>query len=61
MKHCILYDTCLADDAHIYHYNAYEICFEKIITEIRSSEDELDALLRSNRFVDLYPIVGKNL
>lgn len=59
----ILYDICLAhNDAHIYHYNAYEInALRKLSQKYEVLEDELDALLRANRFVDLYPIVGKNL
>ena len=59
----ILYETCLAHkDAHIYHYNAYEVnALRKLSQKYEVLEDQLDALLRANRFIDLYPIVARNI
>jgi predicted RecB family nuclease len=59
----ILYETCLAHkDAHIYHYNAYEVnALRKLSQKYEVLEDQLDALLRANRFIDLYPITARNI
>ena len=57
-----LFDACINTDAHIYHYNAYEVnALRKLSQKYGVMENELDALLRANRFIDLYPIVAKNL
>jgi uncharacterized protein len=52
-EHCVSFPN-----AHIYHYNAYEInALRKLSQKYSILEDELDALLRADKFVDLYPIV----
>ena len=43
---------------HVYHFNHYEpTAFKKLVGRYVSRGDEMDRLLRSDRFVDLYPIV----
>ena len=43
--------------AHIYHYAAYEItALRRLSTAYATREDELDALLRAEKFVDLYSV-----
>ena len=43
---------------HVYHYAAYEVAALKRLTaRYGVREAELDALLRAERFVDLYPVV----
>jgi predicted RecB family nuclease len=42
---------------HVYHFNHYEpTAFKKLAGRYVTREDELDELLRAERFVDLYPI-----
>ena len=59
----LLFDTCTKHfGAHIYHYNSYEVnALRKLSQKHQVLEEELDILLRANRFVDLYPIVSKNI
>jgi predicted RecB family nuclease len=43
--------------AHIYHYAAYEVhVLRRLSTAFASREDEVDGLLRAEKFVDLYAI-----
>jgi hypothetical protein len=43
--------------AHIYHYAAYEVSvLRRLSTAFASREDEVDALLRAEKFVDLYAV-----
>ncbi len=43
---------------HVYHFNHYEpTAFKKLAGRYVTREEELDQLLRAERFVDLYPIV----
>ena len=43
--------------AHVYHYAAYEItALRRLSTAYATREDELDALLRAEKFVDLYAV-----
>lgn len=43
--------------AHIYHYASYEVhVLRRLSTAFASREDEVDALLRAEKFVDLYSI-----
>jgi len=43
--------------AHIYHYAAYEVSvLRRLSTAFASREDEVDALLRAEKFVDLYSV-----
>jgi uncharacterized protein len=43
--------------AHIYHYAAYEVSvLRRLSTTFASREDEVDALLRGEKFVDLYSV-----
>lgn len=49
-------------DAHIYHYNHYEVTALKRITQREGiGEAMLDHLLRTGRFVDLYRVVQQGL
>ncbi|MBS0483451.1 MAG: TM0106 family RecB-like putative nuclease [Proteobacteria bacterium] len=44
-------------DAHIYHYAAYEVtALRRLSTAYASREDAVDALLRAEKFVDLYSV-----
>lgn len=44
-------------NAHIYHYASYEVhVLRRLSTAFASREDEVDALLRAEKFVDLYSI-----
>ena len=48
--------------AHIYHYAPYEpAAFKRLMGRYASREVELDELLRSKRFVDLYASVRQAL
>jgi uncharacterized protein len=43
--------------AHIYHYASYEVhVLRRLSTAFASREDEVDALLRAEKFVDLYSV-----
>ena len=43
---------------HVYHFNHYEpTAFKKLVGRYVSRGEQMDRLLRSDRFVDLYPIV----
>lgn len=47
-------------DMHVYHYAPYEkTALRRLVGRHGTGEAELDALLRANVFVDLYPIVRK--
>jgi predicted RecB family nuclease len=49
-------------DMHVYHYNHYEpSAFKRLMGRYATREDELDRLLRSARFIDLYYIVRQAL
>lgn len=44
-------------NAHIYHYAAYEVTvLRRLSTAFASREEEVDALLRAERFVDLFTV-----
>ena len=51
--------ACEADPGmHVYHFNHYEpTAFKKLAGRYVTRVEALDALLRAERFVDLYPIV----
>lgn len=43
---------------HIYHYAPYEVtAFKRLMGKYASRENQIDTLLRSNTFVDLYSVV----
>lgn len=43
---------------HIYHYAPYEpVAFKRLMGKYATQEDEMDSLLRSGTFIDLYGIV----
>lgn len=49
-------------DLHIYHYAPYEpAALKRLMGRYATREDELDALLRGKRFVDLYGVVRHSL
>jgi uncharacterized protein len=49
-------------DLHVYHYNHYEVSALKRLAGAHGTrEDELDSLLRSEVFVDLYKVVREGL
>lgn len=49
-------------DLHVYHYAPYEPgAFKRLMGRYATRENELDALLRSNRFVDLYAVVRQGV
>jgi predicted RecB family nuclease len=49
-------------DLHIYHYAPYEpAALKRLMGRYASREDEIDQLLRSRRFVDLYGVVRNGL
>lgn len=49
-------------DSHIYHYAAYEVsAIRRLSTRHDTRQDEVDALLRNQVFVDLYQIVRHGL
>lgn len=49
-------------DLHIYHYAPYEpAALKRLMGRYATREDELDALLRGKRFVDLYSVVRHSL
>ena len=51
-SHCIKYSK-----AHIYHYNSYEVnALRRLSQKYNTCENELDELLRAERFIDLYTI-----
>jgi predicted RecB family nuclease len=48
--------------AHVYHYAPYEpSAFKRLMGRYATRENELDSLLRSERFVDLYHVVRQAL
>lgn len=48
--------------AHIYHYAPYEpSAFQRLMGRYATRENEIDALLRGERFVDLYRVVQQGL
>ena len=52
-NHCKTYPN-----AHIYHYNAYEVnALRRLSQEHNVEEKKLDELLRAERFVDIYTVV----
>lgn len=49
-------------DMHVYHYAPYEpAAFKRLMGRYATRERELDAMLRSGRFVDLYAVVRQGL
>src|SRR5205823_1733819 len=47
---------------HVYHYAPYEpSAFKRLMGRYATRERELDAMLRSGRFVDLYGVVRQGL
>lgn len=57
-------DAHLADHphAHIYHYNHYETtALKRLSCRYAVCEEALDALLRAQKFVDLYPVVRESI
>ena len=49
-------------DMHIYHYNHYEVtAFKRLMGKYAAKAAELDIFLRSQTFVDLYPVVKQSL
>lgn len=47
---------------HIYHYAPYEVtAFKRLMGKYGSRENEIDFLLRSNTFVDLYGVVRQSV
>jgi predicted RecB family nuclease len=49
-------------DMHVYHYAPYEpAAFKRLMGRHVTRERELDAMLRSGRFVDLYAVVRQGL
>ena len=49
-------------DMHVYHYAPYEpAAFKRLMGRHATRERELDAMLRSGRFVDLYGVVRQGL
>ena len=57
------YQHCLKfPNAHIYHYNAYEVNALRKLSQLHAvGEAQLDTLLRAERFVDIYTVVQKTL
>ncbi|MYB88904.1 MAG: TM0106 family RecB-like putative nuclease, partial [Proteobacteria bacterium] len=57
-------DVHLADHPHarIYHYNHYETtALKRLSCRYAVCEEQLDALLRMQKFVDLYPVVRESI
>jgi uncharacterized protein len=49
-------------DLHIYHFSPYEpAALKRLMGRYATREEDIDSLLRSRRFVDLYPIVRQGL
>ena len=49
-------------EMHIYHFGAYETsAFKRLMGKYATREDEMDYLLRSKSFIDLYGIVRHSL
>ena len=49
-------------DAHIYHYNHYEVTALKLLTsKYGVRESELDELLRKRKFIDLFKVVKEGI
>ncbi len=47
---------------HIYHYAPYEpSAIKRLALQHATCEDELDQLIRSERFVDLYAVVRQSI
>jgi predicted RecB family nuclease len=59
----VIMATIAADPgAHIYHYASYEpAAFKRLMGRYASREVDIDALLRGERFVDLYGVVRRAL
>ncbi|MEP6730299.1 MAG: TM0106 family RecB-like putative nuclease, partial [bacterium] len=52
----------LYPEMHVYHYAPYEpAAFKRLMGRYATRERELDAMLRSGRFVDLYAVVRQGL
>jgi uncharacterized protein len=50
------------DDMHVYHYAPYEPgAFKRLMGRYATREQELDRLLRAERFVDLYGVVRQGV
>jgi predicted RecB family nuclease len=58
-----VYDRWRRDPAmHIYHYAAYEVsAMRRLMGKHGTREDEVDALLRGEVFIDLYRVVNQGL
>ena len=58
-----LHQHCLENkNAHIYHYNSYEVnALRKLSQKYAVMEEELDSLLRAERFVDLYKFIQASI
>lgn len=53
---------CVHPDMHVYHYGHYEtVALKRLVSRYTTREDELDALLRGETFVDLHTIVRHGL
>ena len=49
-------------DMHVYHYAPYEVTnFKRLMGRYVTRQNELDAMLREGRFVDLYAVVRQGL
>lgn len=49
-------------EMHIYHYAPYEVsAFKRLMGKYATREDEMDGLLRSGSFIDLYGIVRQSV
>jgi len=49
-------------DAHIYHYNHYEVtAIKRLMSRYATREREVDDLLRRERFVDLFKVVRESI
>lgn len=49
-------------DMHVFHYAAYEAtAFKRLMGRYATRENELDAMLRAGRLVDLYAVVNQGL
>lgn len=47
---------------HIYHYAPYETtAFKRIMSKYATCENEIDTLLRANKFIDLYGVVRQSV
>ncbi|HEY4305093.1 MAG TPA: TM0106 family RecB-like putative nuclease [Gemmatimonadaceae bacterium] len=49
-------------EMHVFHYAPYEVtAFRRLMGRYATREDELDAMLRAGRFVDLYAVVRQSM